>query len=233
MTDNTASNVVDAIKPAERAYLGIRQAILSGELPGGAHLREEALAVLTGTSRTPVRHALQRIVAEGLARADGCHRFVADFSFGEVMIMFELRARLESYAARIAASNASEGDFQTLEGIIAEIDRLDLEAADANLAANKDIFVAFQELNSRFHACVIESTGSVQMTSLSQQAVALPLELIKQIVWSQKVNIRRSNEQHKDILAALRARNPDWAEAAMAGHILSTKPRKREVGSDA
>jgi DNA-binding transcriptional MocR family regulator len=79
-------------KPAERAYLGIRHAILTGLLKGGDHLREETLAQMTGTSRTPVREALRRLVAEGLATADNRHRFVTDFSYDEVVIIFDGRA---------------------------------------------------------------------------------------------------------------------------------------------
>ncbi|TYC61836.1 GntR family transcriptional regulator [Rhodobacterales bacterium] len=206
-------------RPAERAYQGIRRAILRGDLPGGSHLREEALAQMTGTSRTPVRDALRRLVAEGLATADNRHRFVADFSYREVQIVFDVRARLESYAARIAAQSVSDAEIVHLEGIVEAIDEIgDLD--------DETDFERFVELNTQFHSSVIKTTRSVQMESLSAQALSLPLELIKQFVWEQRVNIRRSNAQHLDIVDALKARNPEWAEAAMYGHILSARPRQ-------
>ncbi|TFF27689.1 GntR family transcriptional regulator [Jiella endophytica] len=210
-------------RPAERAYQGIRRAILRGELPAGSHLGEEALAKMTGTSRTPVREALRRLVGEGLARANQRHRFVADFSFEEVSIVFEIRARLESYAARIAAAAVTAEELEQLERIVDAIDEIGPGAGDAGLKR----FVA---LNTRFHAAIIGATHSTQMQTLSAQALSLPLELIKQFVWEQRVNIARSNDQHRDIVAALRARNADWAEAAMSGHILSTRPAPKPQG---
>lgn len=212
-------------RPAGRAYQGIRRAILRGALPAGSHLGEEALARMTGTSRTPVREALRRLVAEGLARADQRHRFVADFSFEEVTIVFEIRARLESYAARIAATTITATEVEALEEIVAAIDEIGPSRSEAELQR-------FVELNTRFHASVVRATRSAQMQTLSAQALSLPLELIKQFVWEQRVNIARSNDQHRDIVAALKAGNPDWAEAAMSGHILSTKPARRPEKAD-
>src|SRR5690606_22319178 len=51
---------------AERAYAGIRDAIISAELAEGAPIREDAWAQRFGISRTPVREALRRLSAEGL-----------------------------------------------------------------------------------------------------------------------------------------------------------------------
>ena len=105
-------------RPADRAYEGIRRAILSGLLPGGTHLREEALAQMTGTSRTPVREALRRIVGEGLAHDEGRSSFVAQFPFEEVAIIFDIRARLEGYAAFVAAERITDAELQGLAQII-------------------------------------------------------------------------------------------------------------------
>jgi DNA-binding GntR family transcriptional regulator len=219
---NVASRIgEDATRPVERAYEGIRRAILTGELKPGDHLREEQLAAMTGTSRTPVREALRRLVGEGLATAENRHRFVTDFSYEEVVIVFELRSKIESYAAGVAASKITDQELRTLERVIEEIDRIDL--SDGAEAANRFIL-----LNSKFHATIVNATRSRQLKLMTAQAVSLPLVLIKQFVWDQSINIIRSNAQHRDILAALAQRNGEWAATAMAGHILSTKPRPRD-----
>ncbi|MFY0634324.1 MAG: GntR family transcriptional regulator [Vannielia sp.] len=207
-------------KPADRAYEGIRRAILSGMLPGGAHLGEVALARMTGTSRTPVREALRRIVGEGLAHEDGRSRFVAEFPFEEVAIVFDIRARLESYAARVAAERITDEELAELGRIIDAIDALDSEPRDRNTIR------AFADLNTRFHAKIITATRSPQMQNLSVRATSIPLEMIKQFVWSQQVNIARSNQQHRDLLTALENHNAMAAEAIMSAHILSTRPNR-------
>jgi DNA-binding GntR family transcriptional regulator len=212
-------------KPAERAYLGIRHAILTGLLKGGDHLREETLAQMTGTSRTPVREALRRLVAEGLATADNRHRFVTDFSYDEVVIIFDVRARLEGYAAGVAARRISAEEIDTLSGLVARIDEIGTERSHE--AAHR-----FVELNTEFHATIARAARSKQLLSLTAQAVALPLVMIKQFVWDQRINIVQSNAQHRDIVAALARRNSEWASMAMTAHVLSTKPQPRQDGAD-
>jgi DNA-binding GntR family transcriptional regulator len=210
-----------AEKPADRAYEGIREAILLGVLKPGEHLREEQLSTMTGTSRTPVREALRRLVAEGLATAENRHRFVTDFSYEEVAIVFELRAKVESYAAGVAAAKITDGDLKALERIIGDIDQIDPDGG-------VDAVHRFITLNSEFHSTIVNATRSRQLQLMTAQAISLPLVLIKQFVWDQSINIKRSNAQHRDILAALTQRNSEWASTAMAGHILSTKPRPRD-----
>jgi len=207
-------------RPADRAYMGIRQAILSGALKGGAHLGEEALARLTGTSRTPVREALRRLVGEGLARDEGRSRFVSEFPFEEVAVIFDIRARLEGYAARLAAERIVSAELDELARLVDEIDNL------AGPDGTSTRIQEFARLNTAFHAQILSATRSPQMQSLSARATAIPLELIKQFVWSQPVNIERSNRHHRDILDALAARNGNWAENIMSAHILSTKPTR-------
>lgn len=218
-----AAEPADDERPVERAYRGIRRAILTGELRPGDHLREEPLAAMTGTSRTPVREALRRLVAEGLATAENRHRFVAEFTDEEVLIVFEVRARLESYVAQVAARKITADELAALERLVLEIDAID--PADPAAA---DRFMA---LNSAFHAGIVAATRSRQLKQMIAQAVSLPLVHIKQFVWDQRINIARSNAQHRDILAALATGNADWAAAAMAGHVLSTRPRPRNPGT--
>ena len=212
----------EAQRPVDRAYEGIRQAILTGVLRPGEHLREEQLAQMTGTSRTPVREALRRLVGEGTATAENRHRFVTDFSHEEVMIIFELRAKVESYAARVAASKITAGELRTLERVINEIDRIDP-------AGGPDAVHTFITLNSEFHGTIVNATRSRQLELMTAQTVSLPLVLIKQFVLDQSINIVRSNAHHRDILAALSQRDSEWAATAMAAHILSAKPRPREA----
>lgn len=205
-------------RPVDRAYEGIRHAILTGVLKPGEHLREEPLSAMTGTSRTPVREALRRLVAEGLATAENRHRFVTDFSYEEVVIVFDIRAKLESHAAGVAAQKITDEEIRALERLVLAIDEID--PAGGGEAANR-----FITLNAHFHRIIVDATRSRQLKHLTAQAVALPLVLIKQFVWDQSINITRSNAQHRDIVMALAQRNSEWAATAMAAHILSTKPR--------
>lgn len=219
MSDASPSEVETSAsaRPAERVYERIRDAILSGELPAGEHLREESLARMTGASRTPVREALQRLTAEGLALAEHRSRFVADFSMREVEVIFDLRARMEAYAARMAAGCITARELDRLTGLVDEIDGL----GDGSAPGAADRFFS---LNAEFHYGIVLATRSTQLRALTARAFAAPLVTIKRLVCDQEINILRSNGQHRDILSALGRRDAEWAEAAMFGHIISTKP---------
>lgn len=207
-------------KAADRAYRAIRDAILSGRLEPGCHMREEHLAELTATSRTPVREALRRLVADGLARERNRHRFVTEFTAAEIDVMFDLRARIEGYAAGMAATRIDTAGLAQLERLIAAMDAIDI----GDEAAATEAFLLH---NQSFHELLIESVGSTQLERMMRPVLTAPVALVKQHVLHQRIGIRESNAQHREILRALRARAPDWAEAAMRTHVLSTRPNLR------
>ena len=214
---------LDAQRPAEKAYQGIRHAILSGRLKPGDHLPEEMLASMTGTSRTPVREALRRLVSEGLATVNNRHRFVTDFSPEEVSIIFDIRAQHESYAASIAAQKITAAELARLQHLIDAMAELETDPGGTGVVER------FLSLNTEFHSVIVDAARSAQLKRLTAPAAALPLILVKQFVMDQRVDVVRSNWQHRDILAALTARNSEWAAATLSGHILSTKPRLRDA----
>lgn len=208
-------------RPVDKAYRGIRQAILRGELKPGDHLAEEQLATMTGTSRTPVREALQRLAAEGLATVSNRHRFVTHFSHEEVSIMFDIRAQLEAYGAALAAQKITPAELAKLQHLIDAMAEIEHETSS-------DVAERFLALNGEFHDIIINATRSTQLKRLTAPATSLPLVLLKQFVMEQRIDVARSNRQHRDIHAALAAHNSEWAPAAMSGHILSTKPKPRD-----
>ncbi|WP_406871174.1 GntR family transcriptional regulator (plasmid) [Thioclava sp. 'Guangxiensis'] len=205
------------VKPSERAYCRIRDAILSGDLPPGAHLREEPLAELTETSRTPVREALRRLVADGLAAERNRHRFVSEFSQTEMDVMYDIRARIEGYSAALAARNMGEEDLVLLERLVEQMDGIDPEGGQASVDG-------FRRKNAQFHNLIIRSTGSVQLGRMVRPALLTTESLVKQHIFKQPVAIRASNKQHRELVLAFRARSPDWAEAIMRAHVFSTMP---------
>ena len=56
---------IDRSTLAEEIYRRLRRAILSGEIPAEERVQPDRLAQVIGVSRTPVREALQRLLAEG------------------------------------------------------------------------------------------------------------------------------------------------------------------------
>jgi len=96
---------------AEYALEQLREAIILGELPAGTPLRLDELARSLGMSISPIREAVRRLEALGLAKHvphQGAR--VLDFDIEELRDLFAVRLALESLAMRRAAERFTEED---------------------------------------------------------------------------------------------------------------------------
>lgn len=211
---------------AERAYLGIRARILDGTYPPGAPLREEVLAAEIGVSRTPIRDALRRLLADGLvetARNQGSS--VAALGPEEIREVFELRTLLERYAAGKAAPRITAEEVAEMEGLAREMEAIG--------APDEAGVARFAELNSRFHLVLARAARSPRLEAMLLRMLQAPLVLLKRYRLNESVGIDRSNRQHREIIAALRAGNAEWAALAVGAHLVSTVPDFAETETGA
>ncbi|MFJ4029082.1 GntR family transcriptional regulator [Paenarthrobacter sp. NPDC089989] len=102
---------------ADQVYEALRSAILTGELAGGSPLRVRDVADMVGTSVMPVREAIRRLEESGLATRVAAHRgaVVKEFTVGELIHIYEVRATLETEAARRGAANVTDADVERME----------------------------------------------------------------------------------------------------------------------
>src|SRR3954447_25770308 len=95
---------------ADRAYLHLKQRILSREYAGGSLLTEGEIADAVGVSRTPVREAMLRLSTEGLLRLYPKRgALVVSVSADEVRDIMEARELLESHAVELVLEQAEDG----------------------------------------------------------------------------------------------------------------------------
>lgn len=200
----------------ESAYRHIRSIIIRGEFTSGEILLESRLAEQIGVSRTPVREALSRLANEGLVVLGRYRRAkVASFSMADVAEVFRLRGRLEGHAARRACLRITAADILRLEVIEDE-----LEAAFAELGWHKHL-PRFDELNNEFHAIIARAANSPRLEKILASSLELPASIFNYYTETFEKRTERTHRQHREIIAALKARNPDWAEAAMSAHLFS------------
>jgi DNA-binding GntR family transcriptional regulator len=198
---------------ADRAVEILRGRILTGELSAGERLGEVELAADMGMSRTPVRHALLRLAAEGLVEvAPNRGARVIARSTTELEYVFELRARIEGLAARRAATRATPGQ-------VAELDRIAHDIADAWRDRDPAMVT---KLNSAFHSMLIEIADSATLASSVAGLLHATVVARTQSSFDEAAQ-HRSTAHHLEIVAALRANDPDWAEAVMHSHLLSAR----------
>jgi DNA-binding GntR family transcriptional regulator len=198
-------------RASDRAYSHIRSMILSGELQPGLQIREEALAELCGVSRTPVRDALRRLEAELFIRRNESQRsFVADWSLDDLEEAFQLRAMLEAYAAKRAATRISWDQLARLRG--------HNDAIKQAIGASKPDISRFLDHNRHFHAIILEASGSERLSGMLTQVTEQPVVLRTAQQYDLE-NLRRSHHEHEELVMAFDNRDGEWAAAVMTAHI--------------
>jgi DNA-binding GntR family transcriptional regulator len=216
MSLSSTADAPDASGAVETAYRFIRQAIISGDLAAGETLQEARLAELIGVSRTPVREALSRLSNEGLVVLERYRRGqVASFTQEDVAEVFRLRAKLEGHAARRAATRISPSEIEQLEAVEAE-----METAFESLGWHRHL-PRFDELNNEFHAIIARAADSPRLVRILASSLELPASIFNYYSEPVEARTRRTHRQHREIIDALKSRNPDWAEAAMSAHLFS------------
>ena len=213
-------------RASDIAYRTVRQWILDGELTPGQRLIEEDVAQRVGVSRTSLRDCLRRLAADGLVRTEASRgTFVLALDTGEVDEVFQLRAMLEGHAAGLAAQRAGDDTLDALDALADEIDSL----LGSGLEGDQ-LFNRFQGYNNRFHQVLLGASGSARLTTIARPLLDLPLVTLKQHAWPGEVSVRRSNQQHREVIEALRARDATLARLRAQSHILSARPRAMVAG---
>ena len=194
----------------------VRDLILNGQYRPGARLGESDLAEAVGVSRTPVREALRHLAAEGLVEIthNKGARVVA-WTDAELEQVFDLRAEVEGLAARLAAQRATDDQLDQLEGVA----RQHLQATE--VGEHRDLDLVYR-LNSEFHAGVVAAVGGSSFPAVLGSLVHTPI-LVRTLHKFDEAAMLRSAHHHLELVAAMRARDPLWAESVMRSHLLSAR----------
>jgi GntR family transcriptional repressor for pyruvate dehydrogenase complex len=218
----------------EAAIQQVRQLIVTGELVPGQRLPPEAeLAESLGTSRSTVREAVRALVTArvlDVRRGDGT--FVtslrpelllagigaaADLLQGDFTLeLIEVRRILEPAATRMAATRISD----------AALAELDVCLHQMSAARSNEELVQFDEA---FHQLVATTTGNATLASM---LTGVSSRTTRGRAWRGIVEAgatERTISEHAAILSALRARDPQLAEAAALLHVSTTEAWFRSV----
>lgn len=197
----------------------LRDRIFAGELLPGTFLDEARLAEELQISRTPLREALKVLTAEGLVRHEprrGC--FVNEVTEQDLDEIFPVIALLEGRCAREAAINATDADLEELEALHDKLNRhARAKRINEYYAANFAIHEAIIALaRNRWLAQVIVDLRKIVKLSRLQQLHA-------------PGRLAQSLTEHMAVFAALKARDPEGAEAAMRTHLTRQREALRNL----
>jgi len=202
----------------------IRADIMSGDLEGGSRLGEANMAERYGLSRTPVREALRRLQSEGLIEALP-HRGarVVDWRSLDIAAIYDLRAVVEGFFVRRAAVTMPDAEIDRLSGLCDTVERSTAELA----LGDPELIDLTAEFNRGSQGPSARAAGG-EIFGAVRGSVAIGPLVLRTVPDSPREDQQRSNRHHREILAAFRARSPEWAESVMLAHVYSAKSRLLE-----
>lgn len=194
---------------SEAAYQRLREDIVSGRLAPGTRLVEAQLAKELRVSRTPVREALRRLIAEHLvSRDDSGGLSVHRPTQREIEDIYLIREVLDGLAARLASQRLSDSE---LAGISQTIERIGSASADGELGEALGANIAF-------HDILYEATGNERLIRMGREL----RDFVRLLSREPFADLRRADEivaEHRAILGALLERDADRAEEAARRHV--------------
>jgi DNA-binding GntR family transcriptional regulator len=206
---------------SEAAYLALRRAIVSLELPPGARLSRQELATSLGVSQTPVREALIRLGEEGLVEVvpQSATR-VARIDLHQCREVAFLRLAVE---CEVVQRLAAKGDAELAAQMEADHARMREQLAAGDMAA-------FSAGDAAFHASLHEAAGVGGLRALVVSRSG-HLDRLRGLHLPQPGKPEAILSQHAAVIVALARGDADAAEAAMRAHLsgsLAEAPRLRE-----
>ena len=199
-----------AARTTDEVYERLRLAIITGEIRPNEPLIEADLAAALDVSRTPIRESLQRLGADGLILPRKRGWAVREYSPREIQENYEVRAALEGYAARLAASRATDAELAE----IAQIQAM----RDAEPSPSREFRA---RTNRQFHDAIMAAGKNTRLAD--------SIFRIGQFYFSNRIagltteqEFKANQTDHGRIVQALQARNEAEAEEAMRAHILRT-----------
>ena len=197
----------------------LRERIFAGELAPGSFIDEGELATQMKISRTPLREALKVLTAEGLVRHEprrGC--FVNQVTEQDLDEIFPVLALLEGRCAYEAAQNTTDTELQALEALHDKLAR----------HARAKRINEYYEANFAIHEAIIALAGNRWLAG-----VIADLRKIVKLARLQQLHapgrLEQSLSEHLAVFAALKARDPEGAEAAMRTHLTRQRQALREL----
>lgn len=191
-----------------QAHALLKELILDLELRPGELVTERRLMELIGCGRTPVREAMQRLQRDGLLRVVPFRgAFVSEISSKDVTEISQMRELLESFAAGLAARLSLPRDVERLRAVLDGLEPLKSQTP-------RDLFAA----DRAFHSIIVEASGHQRIRE-TIGALSDQIQRLRYLSAARPERAAQAHQEHRAIAAALLARDPAGAEAAMRLHL--------------
>ena len=185
-------------------------AIIAGDIAPGARLKEIDLGQQLGVSRTPLREAMSALKAEGiLSIGENGGLRVRSLDYQDIHALYQLRAKLESMAAELAAEQASLAERE----FIAEI-----RAKESILVNDGTSPATLAKLNGQFHQSIALASHNAFLVETLQRLSTL-MVLLGPTAYSLVERVREIVAEHDAINSAIQTHDPISAKQAASTHL--------------
>ena len=192
---------------ADRAYVELRDQIVTLAIPPGAPINEESLGRELRLGRTPLREAIKRLALENLVAVYPRRgTFVTEINITDLAHISDVRGQLEGHAAYRAAERLTPAQRDELDALVAEI-----EAAAGGAQQ-------LMELDARIHRFIYRCAGNPYLRDTLERYLNLSLR-IWYLVLGRLPHLFERVHEHQELLHAIRAGDAAGARAIAAAHV--------------
>ena len=198
-----------AQRVADQVYRSLRQAIILGDFAPGSRLREVEVAASLNVSRTPLREAISRLIGDHLVRPLPTGGVEVADATAELSEIYYIREALEACAARLAAMRITKEQLARLKQLLT-----------ATETTSYTDYEQRARINEQFHMLIAEASGSRRLTEM----IGGLREFFVNARWLRRYDRRSAQQalqQHKQIVAALKAGAEERVERLVRDHLKS------------
>jgi len=208
---------------AKRAYVRLREQIITTELPPGTLLREEELMVQLGVGRTPIREAVQWLTRDGFVTVlPRRGTLVTEVHITDLAAIYEVRVHLESWEAGLAAERATDADRREASELVREL----------NALTERDGFQALLALDRRVHRFVYRCSKNPFLVDTIDQYQNLSLRILHVAMARYPAltpHLHDVVEDQLKLLDAIIRHDPVTAREVAAAHVLNFASAVRQA----
>ena len=203
--------VTDKYSLRGRVFHKLREDILNGKYKENEELKEVAIGEELGVSRTPVREAFRQLELEGLIQiVPNKGAYVTGITAKDVKDIYMIRSSLEGMCARLATEHITPEQLEELEENVYL----------ASFHASKGHMEQMAELDNRFHHILYEACDSKMLENLLQDFLQYVIRIRRKTLSTKERGIA-SNEEHRQIMEAIKSGKPEEAEQLATQHMIN------------
>ena len=197
---------------SQKVYQVLKKEIVRGILEPGSSLSENKLAKEMHVSRTPIREAMRKLVAEGLVKTSPNKKMtVSEVSLVDMKEVLLVRGALEGLAASIAAKRISSQEIDKLEKIVTQMSRY----------LTKENLSSYCEVDDKFHDLILSICGNKWIIQIRDNLGSFIYRFrIKSL--SVPGRLKCSLEEHRAIMESLKKHDSEEADRLSQIHMENT-----------